>query len=100
MKASTKKGPDRITPKHANPPKTPKTETRSSCKTEFRGPTDHHSSRVIARHLNTGRRIVRPWDHALDCLQNHAMAAGELLGVSKLIACPVANGGYIFVPQY
>ena len=70
-------------------------------KTEYRGPTDHRGSRIIATVLGSGKRFTFPWDHALGPTENHDVAAvqacnkmawsGELLGAS------LNGGGYIYV---
>ena len=68
-------------------------------KTEYRGPTDHRGSRVIATLLTSGKRFVTPWDHALNAGQNHdaaALRACEGDG-GKLVRASVDGGGYVYI---
>lgn len=41
--------------------------------TEFKGPTNHHGARIVAR-AQAGR-ITVPWDYALSVEENHDAAA-------------------------
>lgn len=47
-------------------------------RTRYHGPTDSKGSRISATDLRTGERIVRPYDHALDDVNNHNETAGAL----------------------
>jgi len=74
------------------------------CVTKYHGPTDHRGSRVSAKHLLTGRRVVLPWDDALDVAENHCAAAVKLLqdtwgfeGPSSLLRCSMSSCGYVWV---
>ena len=70
--------------------------------TKFAGPTDHRGARVIARNVNTGKRKVVPWDHALAPDQNHETAATVLRDslvegkAHAVFVSSVEGGGYIF----
>jgi hypothetical protein len=73
---------------------------RQAITTQYRGPTDHRGSRVIAS--CEAKRIVVPWDHALDIAANHAAAALQLmdrLGWSEHNALVMGGtgDGYVFV---
>lgn len=46
---------------------------RQAITTKYAGPTDHHDSRVIAK--CQAKRIIVPWDRALDVAANHERAA-------------------------
>lgn len=43
--------------------------------TRYLGPTNTKPSRVVAKHVSVGTRVVVSWDHALDVADNHAAAA-------------------------
>lgn len=75
--------------------------TQRFVRTEYRGPTDHQGSRVIAVNVTSKRRKVVPWDHALDALENHEKAARLLLGEACAFRGNVAHasidgGGYLW----
>jgi hypothetical protein len=67
------------------------------CKTEYRGPTDRTGSRIIGTHLNTKRRIIRPWRYELSADGNHRAVAAELLQAKGMLACSLNGGGYVFL---
>jgi hypothetical protein len=66
------------------------------CKTRYAGPTNSRGGRVIATHLTTGKRVTKPWDHALDVLDNHAYAAAHVLGRMPEVCTSIDGGGYVF----
>lgn len=75
-------------------------DARQAIVTTFRGPTDHHGSRVLAR--CEAKKISVPWDHALDAGANHAAAALQLmdqLGWSEKndLVMGGTREGYVFV---
>jgi len=51
--------------------------TRPMIITSYLGPTNFRPSRVSAAH--NGQRATVEWDHGLDSLQNHAIAAEKLV---------------------
>jgi hypothetical protein len=93
----TGKGPQGRFPTMNSKPKLPKYDFVAGCKTEYFGPTDRTGARVIATHLNTKRRIIRPWRYELDSQENHTLVASELLDTKKLTGCSVQGGGYMFL---
>lgn len=75
---------------------------RQAIETRYAGPTDHRGSRVLVR--SQARRMVVPWDDALDVQGNHraaAMAMVRKLGwgsEAEWHGGATANGaGYVFV---
>lgn len=73
---------------------------RQAIVTRYAGPTDSSGSRVIAS--CEAKRIMVPWDHALDAQQNHAAAALQLmdrLGWSAYSSLVMGGtkDGYVFV---
>jgi len=70
-------------------------------KTEFRGPTDHHDSRIIATVLGSGKRFTFEWIDQLDPSTNFdqaAIQACEAMGwKGELVGASVNGGGYIYV---
>jgi hypothetical protein len=73
---------------------------RQAITTVYRGPTDSHGSRVIAK--CEAKRITVPWDHALDSADNHAAAALHLMDVlgwseRNDLAMGGTSAGYVFV---
>jgi hypothetical protein len=69
----------------------------AACETVFLGPTNHRGCRVRAKHLNTGKRVIVTWDHALGALENHTLAARKVLDAEHLLVCSVDGGGYVFM---
>jgi len=74
--------------------------SRQAITTSYRGPTDTHGSRVIAR--CEAKRITVPWDHALDAAKNHASAAlllHQQLGWSERndLVMGGTRDGFVFV---
>lgn len=74
--------------------------SRQSITTSFRGPTDSHDARIIAR--CEAKRIAVRWDDHLDQAGNHAAAAIELmdqLGWSEKndLVMGGTREGYMFV---
>jgi hypothetical protein len=47
--------------------------------TKFHGPTDTRGSRISATWMETGGRVYASYDHALDAMGNHEVAAKALL---------------------
>lgn len=47
-------------------------------RTRYLGPTDTKGSRISATDLKTGERFVRPFDYALDDINNHNETADAL----------------------
>jgi hypothetical protein len=76
-----------------------KVEHRRACQTTYLDPTDHRLSRVKGKHLATGRSITLSWDRELNCEQNHARAASELLGCWDLVCCSIEGGGYVWMAK-
>ena len=66
------------------------------CETRYLGPTNHRGSRVVAKHLTTGKRVTLPWQHELDTFTNHARTAEKCLGAVPTIVTSVDGGGYVF----
>lgn len=72
---------------------------RQAIRTQYRGPTDHTGSRVIA--TCAARRAVTPWDHALNPDANHRSAAlalaARLEWPGPWVGGQLADGSYVFV---
>jgi hypothetical protein len=70
----------------------------SAVETRFVGPTNYRGPRVAGKHLLTGKRVMRPWQHELGSIENHDMAARAVLGeaVGKLRYYAVSGGRYIW----
>lgn len=66
------------------------------CATKYLGPTNRRGSRVQAKHLTTGRKVLLPWDDALSAFDNHCAAALSLFGRFPHFSSAVDGGGYIF----
>jgi hypothetical protein len=75
-------------------------------RTRYAGPTDYRGSRVIATNINSKTRVIVPWDHALDAIGNHEIAARQCFakgfhgcrGTDRrpLLVSGEDGGGYIF----
>ena len=73
---------------------------RQAITTKYSGPTNSSGARVIAK--CEARKIIVPWDHALDAGENHAAAALELMGKlgwssSNDLVMGGTGDGYVFV---
>jgi len=82
-----------------------RTETFASIKTRYLGPTNFVGSRISVTDDgafgNKRRRLVIPYDHALNISENHAAAAG--LWIEKFIDLPnarLAEPGLAFGGDY
>lgn len=67
--------------------------------TKYKGPTNHHGSRIIASDED-GNRVIVPYNHALNSDQMHRAAADALCAkmgwTGELIQGGIRNG-YVFV---
>ncbi len=77
-------------------PAQPKVTYRRACETTYLGPTN---ARVKGKHFATGRSVTLSWDYELNCEQNHARAASELLGCWDLVCCSIEGGGYVWTAK-
>lgn len=76
----------------------------TGCVTKYYGATNHRASKVVVRHILTGKRATVSWDHGLDVLQNHERAAIKLLNPTwdvEVTADVLIHGstdtGYVFL---
>ncbi len=75
--------------------------TQRFVRTEYKGPTDHHGSRIVARNMSSKQRAIVPWDYELDAPENHERAARKLLGddsigasfAGTVLSASLDNGG-------
>ena len=73
---------------------------RQAIKTKFLGPTNYRGARVVAE--CDAKRIVIPWDHALDVEKNHVLAAKILakkLGWGTFVSGSLKSGEGVHVFQ-
>ena len=74
---------------------------RQAITTKYLGPTDHRGSRIVVTTDGLHRKVV-PWDHALNVVDNHAVAASilfENMGWHKYadLVMGSTKDGYVFV---
>lgn len=73
--------------------------TRQAIETRYLGPTNHRSSRIVARSAS-GHRIICSWDDALGVDENHhaaAQALADKLGWRSRLATGALANSYVHV---
>lgn len=70
--------------------------------TKFIGPTNYRGARVKATNVTSGKSVTIPWEHELDCAENHLNAAKACLRAcdqdvpGRFIVCGTKDSkGYI-----